>query len=111
MQHIRLNCAVKSRVYCRYVEHTEDVLENRILKLCCFLLLREPLQDQRTVLALRSALGRFEGVELVAPSDAEMDSIYFSRLNERYAGCIALARLLLSRMSVQEAAGPVPTSS
>ncbi len=33
------------------------------------------------------------------------------RLNERYKGCVALARLLLSRLSLHEKTGPVPVSS
>jgi 5-methylcytosine-specific restriction enzyme subunit McrC len=111
MQHLRKNCAIKSRISCRYVEHTEDIPENRILKLCCFLLLREPLQDQRTIMTLRSALGRFDNVKLASVSDSDIDSLFFSRLTERYAGCIALARILLARMSLEAGMGPVPVGS
>ena len=111
LENLRKNSAIKSRVFCRLVEHTEDVKENQILKLCCFLLLREPLRDWQTMMGLRSALGRFEHVRLVPLTDADIDSVFFNRLNERYAGCIALARLLLSRMSLRETLGPVPASS
>jgi len=111
MPHLRSNYAVKSRVLCRYVEHTEDIVENQILKLCCYLLTREPLQDGSTRMVLRGALGRFENVTLKHVRDADMDSVFFSRLNQRYAGCITLARLLLSRMSVFEESGAVPVNS
>lgn len=108
---IRHNWAVKSKVYCRYVEHTEDIIENQILKLCCYLLLRMPLYDQSTVITLRSALGQFEGVSLVAITETDFDSVYYSRLNQRYTACINLARILLSHLSVSEHFGEVPAGS
>jgi 5-methylcytosine-specific restriction enzyme subunit McrC len=87
-------------------EFTPDIAENRILRTALQRVSAIPHVPSPTARAARHLAGRLEGVSSF-DARAEIPTISFNRLNERYRSAVILGRLILSAQSLSFRHGPI----
>jgi 5-methylcytosine-specific restriction enzyme subunit McrC len=106
---------LKHRHICAYSELTPDTPENRVvaatLRLLPALLRRET--ESALLKRVRALLPRFETVRPMGRGEALalLPGITFHRLNASYASLLALCRLVLRHLTLEERTGPHPFAS
>jgi 5-methylcytosine-specific restriction enzyme subunit McrC len=106
---------LKNRHICAYADLTPDTVENRIvaatLRLLPLLLRHEA--EAGLVKRARALLPRFDEVRAVTRGEALalLPGTAFHRLNAAYAPLLALCRLVLQRLTLDERPGPHPFAS
>jgi 5-methylcytosine-specific restriction enzyme subunit McrC len=104
---VRHHPVVRDRHWCAFTEFTADILENRILKLACITLLPYPYKKVPDLgRRLRRLLRVFANVQLDTWAGERFGQLVYHRLNEHYRPSLALARLLLSYLSLSGSRGP-----
>ena len=109
-EQIRRRFGVPLPVEVGWDEFTDDILENRLVKAAALRLrgMRLRSNDARRGLAwVAGMLGNVTAVEYPA---ANVPSVTFDRLNERYRGVIGLARLILRHSAFESGRGGVRAS-
>ncbi|RMF85135.1 MAG: hypothetical protein D6736_17890 [Nitrospinota bacterium] len=100
--------ALHHRPYCRFTEHTADIVENRALKWTLFLLQhrsRFSLPLRRTIHHL---LASFPPVSLVEVAPDTIEEITYTALNDRYRMALNLASLILRHLTLTLRPGSEP---
>ena len=107
---LRRRFAIAIPVEVRYDEFTNDILANRLVKAAAERLGKMRLRSQEA----RSGLGWIAGMlNHVSPVDfppANVPSVTFDRLNERYRGVVELSRLILRHSAFESSRGAVRAS-
>ena len=98
-------------VPCRFNEFTSDVIENRYLKAGIRRALRVPGITAKVRQRLRWMLAALEEVRDVSVRPELLDSLSFNRLQNHYETTLALARLLLENLTLQDEWGTATASS
>lgn len=88
------------RIYCRYSELSDDILENRVIKFTLSTLMKYPLLDSQTLRDIKILMKRFDGVTLTPISRHVFDTFAFTPLNRHYRSVLNLCKLILSEESV-----------
>lgn len=104
---VRRTCHRKDILWCRYDEHTHDVLENQILRSACFLLSRRGLLAPDLRNKLKHNSQRLAGAQLRSVTPEDFADVRYTRLNEHYRTPLTLARLLLDNLSPEGQHGDV----
>lgn len=104
-EHLRRVVTQPGRFHQRAHDFTADLRENRILKATLAKLARLDYDDRQLRPRLRRAFSAFSEVTLADIRPEECDRVTYTRLNLRYRSPLALARLLLRRLSLEGHAG------
>lgn len=99
--HLRQTVTRPGTLYQRSTEFTADLRENRIVKATLARLARFDFDDRYLRPRLRRTLSAFSEVSLLDVRPEECDRVIYARLNQRYRSPLALARLLLQRLSLE----------
>lgn len=106
----RLNVAAMARggglptpVHCRFDDYTADTLLHRYLVAAIAHGLRVPRLERPVQRLLRHARAAIADARYVPLSPDAIDRHHFTRLDERYRPAVALARLVLERLSLHHA--------
>ena len=94
-----------------YDDFTEDIEPNRQLRAALNRLVRLPLRDDRSRWPLRALDARLENVLSVEYDPHHLPLVAFDRRSEHYRGVVGLARLILTGVSFDLAAGGVAASA
>jgi len=95
----------------RYVEHDDDVTENRLLLAAAQLFRRTPLRGPSVRRSLHRLADTLQNVSPVAYRSSAIPEVGWTRLNQHYRPAVELARLLLRQRSVDLAAGSVGSAA
>lgn len=107
-EQLRRSVAQPGRFQQRSADFTADLRENRILKATLDRLARLEYEDPALRPRLRRTLSAFSEVALLDVRPEECDRVIFTRLNRPYVSPLALARLLLQRLSLESHEGSTP---
>lgn len=99
-QQLTRRFAMPLPVEVRYDEYDADIAENQILLAACRLGLGVPRLRPDTKTRLHHLVARLDGVSHLTPG-TQRPSWRLSRLNERYAGALRLAELVLDNLSFE----------
>jgi 5-methylcytosine-specific restriction enzyme subunit McrC len=102
---------VLTPVACAYDDFSEDVIENRVLRVAVRLALRVPRVDAGERQRLMRQLVALEGVSDTDVRPETVDTIQMTRLNQHYAPALGLARLVLANLTLTDVRGATSASS
>ncbi len=112
---LRKHGDLKHRHVCLYADRTVDTAENRVAAATLRYLpaLLQPRGEKELVRRVRALLPHFEGVRAISRSMALalVDDINLHRLNSAYGPVLALCKLALRHLTLDERAGPHPFAS
>jgi len=88
---------------CEYDDLTHDIIENRTILYCSYLL-RALVRDQRTKSELNNIINnlRSHGVEIKKIEPEEVEKITMTRLNDYYKSILDLSRLILNYIWIEK---------
>ena len=93
-QNIQQNLILKHRLYCRYSELTQDILENQIIKSMLYSLgLQAWLNDETRNALLRLYQG-LKFVSVISLDRTSFTKLQFTRLNEHYRSILKICEIL-----------------
>ena len=100
-QNIQQNLILKHRLYCRYSELTQDILENQIIKSMLYSLgLQAWLTDETRNALLRLYQG-FKFVSVISLDRTSFTKLQFTRLNEHYRSILKICEILFENSSIE----------
>jgi 5-methylcytosine-specific restriction enzyme subunit McrC len=97
-EHLRQNSFVKTRVMCRFDEHSENQLLNQVLKAA--LRIAQKRIGSRLPLQVERCLALMDGVEDREVRRDELSRVQLNRQNERFRDALLFAQLILERASI-----------
>lgn len=100
-QNLQQNLILKHRLYCRYSEFTQDILENQIIKSTLYNLRFQAWLTDETRDLLRRLYQRFEFVSIISIDQTSFKKLQFTRLNEHYRSILMICELLFRSSSIQ----------
>ena len=90
------------RIFCKYSDLSQDVLENRIIKASLHALRDYPFVDARMNNWIEEQLQYCDKISLVRISDHAFRSINFTPLNEHYRNALSMCQLVLENQSITQ---------
>ena len=109
-EQIRRRFGVPLPVEVGWDEFTDDILENRLVKAAALRLRGMRLRSTEARRGLAWVAGMLGKVSAVEYPAANVPSVTFDRLNERYRGVVGLARLILRHSAFESGRGGVRAS-
>ena len=109
-EQLRRRFGVSLPVEVRYDEFTDDVLPNRLVKAAAGRLGMRPLRSHGARRGLGWIAGMLDNVSFVEFRPDSVPEVPVDRLNEHYAGVVALSRLILRHGAFEAGRGDVRAS-
>ena len=107
---VRRRFGVPLPVEVRYDEFTDDILENRLVKVAAMRLSGMRLHSREARVGLGWVAAMLDNVSYVEFPPSDVPEVPFDRLNEHYRGVVTLARLVLWHSAFEANRGEVRAS-
>ena len=100
-QNIQQNLILKHRLYCRYSELTQDILENQIIKSMLYSLGVQAWLTDETRNALLRLYQGFKFVSVISLDRTSFTKLQFTRLNEHYRSILKICEILFENSLIE----------